>query len=74
MLLFRSEEEIDNWCRSTGEPRGEVLALAQVWALSRAWYGDRMHPDFRGRTTQQALDIFAQVGLISAFWRTDAPR
>jgi hypothetical protein len=74
MLLFRSEEEIDNWCRSTGEPCGEVLPLAQVWDLSRAWYGDRMHPDFRGRTALQATDIFAQVGLTSAFWRTDNPQ
>jgi hypothetical protein len=73
MLLFRSEEEIDTWCRSTAEPRGEVLPLAQVWDLARAWYGDRMHPAFRGRTIQQAMDIFARVGLTSAFWHVDDP-
>jgi predicted DNA-binding ArsR family transcriptional regulator len=47
------------------------LSLAQVWALAQAWYGDRMHPDFRGRTSEQALGIFARVGLTSAFWRVD---
>ena len=48
MLLFRSEEAVDRWCAATGEPRGETLPLQQVWTLSRAWYGDRMSPGFRG--------------------------
>jgi len=68
MLLFRSEEEIAWWCAATGEPRGEALPLAQVWELAQAWYGDRMDPDFRGRTAEQAAGIFARAGLISAFW------
>lgn len=71
MLLFRSEEEVDAWCAATGEPRGEVLSLAQIWALSQAWYGDRMHPDFRGRTVEQATNIFESVGLRSYFWRME---
>jgi hypothetical protein len=74
MLLFRSEEGIDAWCAANGEPRGEVLPLAQVWALAQAWYGDRMRPDFRGRTVEQALAIFASVGLRSAFWEADGHR
>ena len=68
MLLFRSEEEMGSWCAATGEPRGEVLPLAKVWALAQAWYGDRMHPDFRGRTPEQVQAIFARAGLVSAFW------
>jgi hypothetical protein len=47
------------------------LSLARVWALAQAWYGDRMDPDFHGRTSEQAMDIFAHVGLTSAFWRVD---
>jgi hypothetical protein len=69
MLLFRSGEEIDQWCGASGEPRGDVLTLAQVWNLARAWYGDRMAPDFRGRTVEQAQTIFAGLGLTSPFWR-----
>lgn len=69
MLLFRSEEEVDMWCATTGEPRGETLPLSKVWALSQAWYGDRMRADFRGRTIDQAMGIFAHVGLTSAFWQ-----
>jgi hypothetical protein len=73
MLIFRSEEEIDAWCVDTGEPRGEAVPLTQVWALAQAWYGDRMNPNFRGRTTAEALSIFAQVGLRSAWWQARPP-
>lgn len=69
MLLFRSEEDVAAWCAATGEPRGDILSLARVWALAQAWYGDRMSPDFRGRTVAQATAIFAQAGLTSDFWQ-----
>jgi len=62
---------VDRWCAATGELRGEVLTLARVWALAQAWYGDRMAPDFRGRTVTQAMDIFARLGLTSAFWQVN---
>ncbi len=71
MLLFRSEEGVDAWCAATGEPRGETVPLAQVWALAQAWYGDRMERDFQPRTAAQAMDVFAAVGLTSAFWHAD---
>jgi hypothetical protein len=71
MLLFRSEGDVDAWCGATGEPRGETVPLAQVWTLAQAWYGDRMHPDFRGRSVAQAQDIFQRAGLRSDFWKTD---
>jgi len=50
------------------------MPLAQVWPLAQAWYGDRMHPDYRGRTIAQALHIFDSVGLRSDFWQTPVPR
>jgi hypothetical protein len=74
MLLFRSEDELEAWCRATGEPRGETVPLVQVWALAQAWYGDRLYPAFRGRTVEQAQAIFAGVGLTSAFWQTPDAR
>lgn len=72
MLLFRSEEDVDAWCAATGEPRGEILSLPQVWTLSQAWYGDRMDPAYRGRTAEQATAIFARCGLTGAFWQADS--
>jgi hypothetical protein len=68
MVLLRSEEEVDDWCRATGEPHGEIVPLARVWELSQAWYGDRMRPEFRGRSLDDAHEIFRDIGLISDFW------
>ena len=69
MMLFRSEEDIDGWCAMTSEPRGEIVPLAQIWELSKRWYGNRMDPNFRGRSAEQATEVFRQAGLTSDFWR-----
>ena len=72
MLFFRSEEQIEAWCAATGEPHGEVLPLAQVWELSKPWYGDRMSPTYRGKSTAELLAILESVGLTSSFWNPNA--
>ena len=41
-------------------PRGKPLP--KTWKLARAWYGDRLSPDFEGRTTEQAEEIFGRLG------------
>ncbi len=54
--------------------RAGKCCLWRAWALAQAWYGDRMAPDFHGWTVAQATDIFARLGLTSAFWQaTDPP-
>ena len=68
MLLFRSEEWIDKWCKRNNLERGEVLTIDQVWELSKLWYGDRLSVDFHGRNIEQVAEIFKQAGLMSAFW------
>lgn len=68
MLLFRSEEWIERWCKRNNLERGEVLTLDQVWELSKLWYHDRLSPNYHGRTVEQAEEIFKQAGLMSAFW------
>ena len=52
-------------------PAGELLPVEQVWELARLWYHDRLSPAFSGRTTTQAHQIFAQLGLNGPFWRFD---
>jgi len=68
MLLFRSEEWIDKWCKRNNLERGEVLTIQQVWNLSKLWYRDRLTLDYHGRSIEQAQEIFKQAGLMSAFW------
>lgn len=71
MLLFRSEEDIKDWCREQGMPLGQVLTLEQVWQLSQSWYGSRLEAEYTGRTAVEAEKIFRQVGLADPFWLFD---
>jgi hypothetical protein len=67
MLLFRSEEHVDRWLAQWNQPRGEMFSVAQGFGLG-AWYADRMQPDFRRRSAEEAEAFFASLGLTSAFW------
>lgn len=68
MLLFRLEENVEAWCRAKNMPRGALLSLDQIWALSQAWYGDRLSADYAGRTAVAAEAILTAVGLTGPFW------
>ncbi|MBN8655621.1 MAG: hypothetical protein J0M11_07790 [Anaerolineae bacterium] len=68
MLLFRSEEWVDKWCKRNNLERGEMLSLGQVWELSKLWYGNRMSLEYHGRSMEQVAEIFKQAGLTSKFW------
>ena len=46
-----------------------MLNLDDAWKLATAWYYDRMSPDWRRRTADEAHALFASLGLTSDFWR-----
>jgi hypothetical protein len=69
MLLFRSEEQVDRWCRAWNLPRGAVLSPATCWALALAWYHDRRDPAWRRRSVDEAHELFGQLGLTGDFWK-----
>jgi hypothetical protein len=69
MLLFRSEEHIERWCRQWQRPLGGTLSLARGWHLAQLWYGDRLDPDWRPKTAAEAESVFRQVGLVGKFWK-----
>jgi predicted metal-dependent hydrolase len=69
MLLFRSEQHIDRWCRQWNRRRGGILSLDQGWRLAQAWYGDRFSPDRRAKTGDEVQALFAEIGLRGPFWR-----
>jgi hypothetical protein len=69
MLLFRSEEHVDKWCRDWRFERGAVLKLGQCRRLADAWYGaDRRDPQWRRHTPGETRALFDQLGLTSPFW------
>jgi hypothetical protein len=72
MLAFRSEGHVDTWCRARGMPKGAVFGLDQAWALAREWYADRLSPEWRRHTPEEAEAAFAAIGLTGDFWRLRA--
>jgi len=45
------------------------VSLSQTWALSRAWYDNRLEPTFHGRSAAVAQAILREVGLTGPFWQ-----
>ena len=68
MLIFRSEEHIDRWCAFRELPRGGTMSTEQCWQLARAWYGDKLSPDWRRKTLDEAEATLAAIGLTDPFW------
>jgi hypothetical protein len=72
MLLFRGEEHIDRWCAQWNMPRGGALTIAQAWELAKAWYGEKMSPDWRRATVDEAEALLTRIGLTGPFWNLRA--
>ena len=69
MLLFRSEEHLENWLTERGIGRGATMTVDQQWRLADTWYSDRLEPDWRRRTPEEAQAVFARFGLTGPFWQ-----
>ena len=49
------------------------MTLDEAWALSVAWYHDRLDETFHSRTFEEAGAIFERLGLTDPFWALDRP-
>jgi hypothetical protein len=74
MLLFRSEETVERWCRARGIPRRPLVSLDQLWTLALAWYENRLTVESRRPAAHEMVGIFASVGLVGPFWDPTADR
>jgi carboxypeptidase C (cathepsin A) len=68
MLLFRSEEYIDRWCRAHDLLRSGTMTPQIGWQLAHAWYADKLKPQWRRKTPEEAATFFAKLGLRGPFW------
>ena len=68
MLAFRSEAHVDRWCNQRGLEQGAAFTLETCWRLAEAWYDDRLSPEWRRRTAEEAEAVFTGLGLTGAFW------
>ena len=69
MLLFRSEEHAERWCQFRDLPRGGTMSPEQSWEMAQAWYGDKLSPEWRRATVEEAEAILGRIGLTGPFWR-----
>jgi hypothetical protein len=70
MLLFRSEEHVEHWCRTRNLPRRPLVSLDQLWQLAVAWYANRLTPEARRPVGDEIRAIFERLGLTGEFWQT----
>ena len=68
MLLFRSEEHIDRWREQWHQPRGGTMSLDTCAKLAHDWYHDRLDPNGRRKTPEEARKIFSDLELTGDFW------
>jgi len=69
MLLFRSEDDIMEWCRQRHIAPGAVFDLERLWRLAARWYDDRLDHAWRRRSVPERQAILDEVGLTGPFWR-----
>jgi hypothetical protein len=68
MLLFRSEETVDQWCALKGLPRRPLVTVPQLWHLADRWYSNRLTPESRRPAPDEMVLVFASIGLTGPFW------
>ncbi len=69
ILTFKTEADIDAWCKRHNKPKGHVMTVEKLWALSKLWYGNYLDPDFKRKTKEIAESMFEEVGLTDEFWK-----
>lgn len=68
MLLFRSEQDVDEWCARRGTARGAVFSVETCWQLAEAWSEGRFHPNWQKPDRQATQRLLDSLGLTGDFW------
>jgi hypothetical protein len=68
MLLFRSEETVNAWCKAHRIARRPLINFDQLWQLAVHWYANRLTVESRRPAAAEMVQIFASIGLTGPFW------
>ncbi len=68
MLLFRDEEHVRRWCDTREMTPGALLPAEEAWQLAHGWYKDKLKPDWRRQTLEEAEALLQSIGLTGPFW------
>lgn len=44
------------------------MSPEQCWELARGWYGEKVSPDWRRATPDEAQALLTRIGLTDSFW------
>ena len=69
MLVFRSEDKVDEWCSKRGLPKGDVRPIQQVWGFASEWYSRHAERNWEKWSVTQAADMFRKHDLTHPIWR-----
>ncbi len=65
---FRSERDVDDWCRRHDLPKGAILTLPKLWEFASDWYGDYLKAPWKKRSLEKSEALFRRHGLTGPFW------
>ena len=68
MLLFRSEETVNQWCAARNIPQRPLVNLEQLWQLAVHWYANRLTVESRRPAVDEMVLILKSLDLTGPFW------
>jgi hypothetical protein len=69
MLIFSSENQIDDWCKRHNYPKGDIQSIENIWNFSKIWYGNHLAEQWKKWTNDEAKSIFEQFNLTNDIWK-----
>ena len=69
ILLFTNEEHAARWREKAKPPASTTLTIEQATGLAHDWYVNKLDPNWRRFTDEEAQAIFDELSLDPAFWR-----
>ena len=69
MNLFRAEGHVARWLEMRGYEGGATITAGKLCELAHAWWGNRLAPDWRPRSADEAQRILDSLGLTGRFWQ-----
>lgn len=72
MLVFKNEEQINNWCKRHNIPKGDIQPVNKIWEFSKKWYGNHLNPQWTKWTAEEAKQIFKEYELTHEIWDLEA--
>ena len=71
MLVFESEQQVDEWTKKHKIPKGDIQPIENIWNFSKKWYGNHLNPNWTKWTIEEAKQMFREFGLTDKIWNLE---